>query len=319
VPSRPPPRKMVVALAGGSGAAKLLRGLGRVLGPERLAVIGNTGDDFECWGLHISPDLDTAVYALAGLLDPARGWGVRHDTFACLDAMGRLGGPTWFRLGDRDLATHLHRTAVLRSGATLSQATAAIAARLGVATRIMPMSDDPVRTRLRTALGWLAFQEFFVRERATPEVLEVAYAGAETARPAPGVVEAIAGAGAVVVCCSNPVTSIGPILAVPGVVAALDATSASVVAVSPIIGGAPVSGPAGQLLRARGLPVSALSIVEVYRPWLDVLVLDARDAHLSPEVERGGVRPVATDTLMTDAVREDALAHAVLAAAGVRV
>ena len=306
---------MIVALAGGTGAAKLLRGLTRVVDPARLTIVGNTGDDLECWGLHVSPDLDSVTYALADLLDPVKGWGVRDDTFRCQEAMARLGGDTWFSLGDRDLATHLVRTALLRGGATLSAATAAIAGALGLRARLHPMSDDPVRTRILTADGWLDFQEFFVRERARPEVREVAYEGAATARAAPGVLEAIAGAEAVVVCCSNPVTSIGPILAVPGISAALAATPAPVVAVSPIIGDAPVSGPAGKLLRARGLPISALSIAAVYAPWLDTLVIDARDAALAPELLRRGVRPVVTDTLMSDAAAETALARGVLAAA----
>jgi LPPG:FO 2-phospho-L-lactate transferase len=307
---------MIVALAGGTGAAKLLRGLVTVVDPARLLVVGNTGDDLEWWGLHVSPDLDSVAYALAGLLDPVRGWGLSGDTFHCREAMARLGAETWFSLGDRDLATHLRRTALLAGGATLSAATRAITAALGVRARLCPMTDDAVRTRVRTDAGWLAFQEFFVREKGDPEVREVAYQGAEKARPAPGVVEAIEEAEAVVVCCSNPVTSIGPILAVPGITPALDRTAAPVVAVSPIVGGAPVSGPAGKLLRARGLPVSALGIADVYAPWLDVLVFDRRDASLAPEVKRRGVRPVLADTLMTDPPSEQALARAVLEAAG---
>ncbi len=308
---------MLVALAGGTGAAKLLRGLTRVVDPARLLVIGNTGDDLVCWGLHVSPDLDSVTYALAGLLDPVRGWGIRDDTFHCRDAMGRLGGETWFSLGDRDLATHLMRTEILARGAPLSTATRALTTAFGVTARLCPMSDDPVRTRIRTDGGGLGFQEFFVRERAAPAVREVVYDGAEKARPAPGVLAAIHDAEAVVVCCSNPVTSIGPILAVPGIVEALAATGAPTVAVSPIIGAAAVSGPAGKLLRARGLPVSAVSIAELYSPWLDVLVLDRHDAALAPEVERRAVRPALTDTLMTDGAAETSLARAVLDAAGV--
>jgi len=308
---------MIVALAGGTGAAKLLRGLARVMDPARLLVVGNTGDDHACWGLHVSPDLDSVTYALAGLLDATRGWGIRDDTFHCRDAMGRLGGPTWFSLGDRDLATHLVRTQLLGQGATLSDATRAVTGALGVTARLCPMSDDPVRTRIRTDVGWLGFQEFFVRERAEPEVREIVYDGAATARPAPGVVEAIRAAEAVVVCCSNPVTSIGPILAIPGIAEALEATAAPAVAVSPIIGAAPVSGPADKLLRARGLPVSAASIARVYAPWLDVLVFDRRDAALVPEVERGGIRAVLADTLMTGAAAENALGRTVLDAVGV--
>jgi LPPG:FO 2-phospho-L-lactate transferase len=305
---------MIVALAGGTGAAKLLRGVLRVVDPARLWVVGNTGDDLECWGLHVSPDLDSVAYALAGLLDPVRGWGVQDDTFHCLAAMGRLGRDTWFSLGDRDLATHLRRTELLRGGAPLSVATRAICDALGVRARLVPMSDDAVRTRIRTPGGWLDFQEFFVREKAEPEVCEVVYTGAAEARPAPGILDAIAGAEAIIVCCSNPVTSIGPILAVPGLVEALADTPAPVVAVSPIIGNAPVSGPAGKLLRARGLPVSALSVADVYAPWLDVLVLDDEDAALAPALRERGVQPVATDTRMRDAAAEAALARAVLGA-----
>jgi LPPG:FO 2-phospho-L-lactate transferase len=309
---------MVVALAGGTGAAKLLRGIVAVTDPARVLVVGNTGDDLAWWGLHVSPDLDSVTYALAGLLDTGKGWGLREDTFHCRDAMARLGAPGWFNLGDRDLATHIMRTELLRGGATLSAATAALTAALGVRSRLLPMSDDPVRTRVRTDAGWLAFQEYFVRERAAPRVHEVVYDGAAAARPAPGVTEAIAAAEAVVVCCSNPVTSIGPILAVPGVVPALAATAAPVVAVSPIVGGAPISGPAGQLLRARGLPVSAAGVARAYAPWLDTLVLDRVDGGLVPDLEQAGVRPVLADTLMTDGAAEAGLARAVLAAAGVR-
>jgi LPPG:FO 2-phospho-L-lactate transferase len=308
---------VIVALAGGTGAAKLLRGLGHVTDPARLFIIGNTGDDLEWWGLRVSPDLDSVAYALAGMLDPARGWGVTDDTFQCLDAMQRLGRETWFRLGDRDLATHLHRTLLLRSGVSLSAATRAIAFALGVTARLVPMSDDPVRTELRTPGGWLTLEEFFVRERCAPDVLEVAYRGADVARPAPEVLDAIGAAEAVVICCSNPVTSIGPILAVPGILDALACTPAPVVAVSPIIGGQAVSGPAGKLLSARGLDVSPLGVAAAYRPWLDVLIVDRVDALHAPALERDGVRPVMADAIMRDSVAEARLGRVVLEAAGV--
>ena len=207
----------VVALAGGTGAAKLLRGLATCMPPRDLTVIGNTGDDTEVWGLHISPDLDTVTYALAGLLDVERGWGLAGETFNCLAAMAVHGADTWFNLGDRDLATHLTRTHALRDCQPLSAVTARLAARLGVAARILPMSDEPVRTMIRTPGGRLTFQEYFVREKALVEVVGVDYEGAVSARPAPGVVDAIRAADAIVVCPSNPVTSVGPILAVPGV------------------------------------------------------------------------------------------------------
>lgn len=308
---------MIVALAGGTGAAKLLRGLAHITDPARLFIIGNTGDDLEWWGLHVSPDLDSVTYALAGLLDAARGWGVQDDTFHCLESMERLGRETWFRLGDRDLATHLHRTLLLRAGASLSAATRAIASALGISARLVPMSDDAVRTELRTGRGWLSLEEFFVRERCAPDVFEVAYRGADEARPAPDLLQAISGAEAVVVCCSNPVTSIGPILAVPGIVDALIRTPAPVVAVSPIVGGQAVSGPAAKLLAARDLDVSPVGVARAYRPWLDTLVLDSVDAALGPALERDGVRPVAASALMRDAAGEARLARVVLEAAGV--
>ena len=214
----------VTALAGGTGAAKLLRGFAAVLPPRDLTVIGNTGDDTEVWGLHVSPDLDTVTYALAGLLDVTRGWGRTDETFRALEAMSTLGGTTWFSLGDRDLATHLTRTGALRAGQPLSLVTAGLAVRFGVAARILPMSDAPVRTFVTTTAGRLTFQEYFVRDRAQGDVVRVAYEGAEAARPAPGVVDAIKDTDLVVVCPSNPVTSIGPILAVPGIVEALGTT-----------------------------------------------------------------------------------------------
>src|SRR5438067_1982208 len=257
----------VVAIAGGTGAAKLLRGLTAVMDARDLTVIGNTGDDTEVWGLHVSPDLDTVTYALAGRLDVERGWGLAGESFRCLEAMGDLGAETWFSLGDRDLATHVFRTRALRAGATLTAVTAELARRLGVAARILPMSDDPVRTRVRTPDGWLSFQEYFVREKAQVQVLDVEYAGAPAARPAPGVLEAIRAAELVVVCPSNPVTSVGPVLAVPGIAEALAAARARVVAVSPIVGGAAVSGPAGELMRARGLTVSAVGGAVACGPW----------------------------------------------------
>ena len=302
----------VTVLAGGVGSARFLTGLVRVMPPDDLTVVVNTGDDADIWGLHVSPDLDTVTYALAGRLDVGRGWGLDGESFRCLEAMADLGAQTWFSLGDRDLATHLTRTRSLRDGHTLSAVTAHLGRRLGVATRILPMSDDPVRTRLRTPDGWLSFQEYFVREKALVEVLEVEYAGADGARPAPGVRDAIVSADAVIVCPSNPVTSMGPILAVPGMADALGAAAAPVTAVSPIVGGAAVSGPAGALMRARGLEVSPLGVARAYSPWLACLVVDERDRACAPALAELGVVPVVTDTLMTTAAREIALARRVL-------
>jgi LPPG:FO 2-phospho-L-lactate transferase len=302
----------IVALAGGTGAAKLLRGLAPLVDPAELTIVGNTGDDTEIWGLHISPDLDTVCYTLAGLIDERKGWGLRDETFHALEQMPRLGEPAWFGLGDRDLATHLHRTRLLREGRSLTAVTADIVAALGVPARVLPMSDQPVRTRILGPEGWISFQEYFVREKAQTDVRAVAYAGAADSAPAPGVLAAIAEARAVIVCPSNPITSVGPILAVPGIAAALAATRATVLAVSPIIGGDAVSGPAGRLMAMAGLPVSAAGVARGYAAWLDILVADERDRALAPEIEAAGPRAAMTDTLMTGRAAETALARHLL-------
>ena len=304
----------IAALTGGTGGAKLLRGLCASMDPRSLTVVGNTGDDAEIWGLHVSPDLDSVTYALAGRLDVARGWGRAGESFHVLEAMAALGEDTWFQLGDLDLATHLFRTRALRAGASLTAVTATIAPALGAASTVLPMTDAPVRTRLRTPDGWLDFQEYFVREKARPRVLEVEYAGAAVAAPTPAVLDAISGADAIVVCPSNPVTSVGPILALPGMVEALVAARAKVIAVSPIVGGAAVSGPAGELMRARGLPVSSAGVAAAYIPWIDAMVVDVRDAAQAGELRDLGVEPVVSETLMRDRGDEIALARAVLGA-----
>ena len=305
----------ITALAGGTGAAKLLRGLAQVLDPRALTVVVNTGDDAEIWGLHVSPDLDTVCYTLGGVIDEAKGWGLRDETFHALDQIARLGEPVWFNLGDRDLATHLHRTRLLRAGQSLSAITRDISQALGVAATVLPMSDQPVRTRILGPDGWLAFQEYFVREKAQVDVRAVSYAGAPRALPAPGVIDALRTADVVLVCPSNPITSIGPILAVPGIVEALQATEASVVAVSPIVGGDAVSGPAGRLMSSAGLPVSATGVARAYGGWLDVLVFDEQDRALAEEIRTAGAVPVSAPTMMTSREAEMILARHVLAAA----
>ena len=302
----------ITALAGGTGAAKLLRGLGPLVDPRSLTVIVNTGDDAEIWGLHVSPDLDTVCYTLGGVIDQRKGWGLADETFHTLDQIARFGEPVWFNLGDRDLATHLHRTRLLREGRTLSEATRAIASALGLTATVLPMSDQPVRTRILGPDGWLAFQEYFVREKAQVQVRAVEYAGAATARPAPGVVEAIATADIVLVCPSNPITSVGPILAVPGLVEALRETEATVAAVSPIVGGDAVSGPAGRLMASAGLPVSAVGVARAYAGWLDLLVFDDQDRALTPEIETLGITPVSAPTIMSSREAEAALARRIL-------
>lgn len=291
----------VVALAGGIGAARFLRGLVRILDPTCLTVVANTADDIRLHGLHVSPDLDTVTYTLGGGIHPAQGWGREGDTFAVADELAsRYRQPTWFTLGDRDLATHLVRTRTLAEGGTLTDATAAIAAAWGLRFTLLPMTDDPVTTRIRTADGRdLHFQQWWVGEGAGPDVAEVVFDGADAATPAPGVLGAIAGADAVVLCPSNPVVSIGPILAVPGVRASLH--HAPVVGVSPIVGGEVVRGMADRLLAAEGGEVSAAAVAERYADVLDAWVVDAADADLVTDVEALGVRCVAVDTIMRDA------------------
>ena len=304
----------ITALAGGTGAAKLLRGLGRVLVPRDLTVVVNTGDDTEIWGLHVSPDLDTVCYTLGGVIDERKGWGLTDETFHALDQIARYGEPVWFNLGDRDLATHLHRSRLLREGRSLTQITRAIAQALGVTATVLPMSDQPVRTRILGPDGWLAFQEYFVREKTQVEVRAVNYAGAPAARPAPGVLDALRTADAVLLCPSNPITSIGPILAVPGLVEALQSTEAIVAAVSPIVGGDAVSGPAGRLMAGAGLPVSATGVARAYGGWLDLLVFDEQDRALAPEIRSAGAAPVVAPTMMSSRDAEVTLARHVVAA-----
>jgi LPPG:FO 2-phospho-L-lactate transferase len=304
----------ITALAGGTGAAKLLRGLARVVDPRELTVVVNTGDDAEIWGLHVSPDLDTVCYTLGGVIDEDKGWGLREETFHALDQITRFGEPGWFNLGDRDLATHLHRTRLLHAGQSLTAITRRIAQALHVTATVLPMSDQPVRTRILGPDGWLAFQEYFVREKAQVDVRAVSYAGAPRATPAPGVTDALRRADAVLVCPSNPITSIGPILAVPGIVEALQNTRATVVAVSPIVGGDAVSGPAGRLMASAGLPVSATGVARAYGGWLDVLVLDEQDRALADDVRTAGATPVPAPTMMTSREAEVTLARHVLGA-----
>ncbi|HSY11557.1 MAG TPA: 2-phospho-L-lactate transferase [Verrucomicrobiae bacterium] len=269
---------MIVVFTGGTGGTKLVQGLQQVVAPEELTVIVNTGDDIEWWGLHVSPDVDSVLYGLGGLLSKDRGWGVDGDSFRCLERMKQLDQPGWFSLGDLDLATHLTRTALLRAGKTLSEATAELAGKFGIRVHVLPMSDNRVSTILDTAKGTLTFQEYFVRERHQVEVQAVRFEGAEGATPAPGVIEAIRQAEAIAFAPSNPVTSIGPILAVPGIREALRSTPALIVAVSPIVGGAAVSGPAGQLMQMNGWPSTIHGVAQAYDDFLDILVIDAADA-----------------------------------------
>jgi LPPG:FO 2-phospho-L-lactate transferase len=309
-----------VALAGGVGAAKLLAGLAGVVEPNEITAVVNTGDDLVLHGLHISPDIDSVTYALAGLDNKTTGWGVADETWTVAANLKALGGVSWFQLGDRDLATHLFRTERLSHGVALSQVTAELAAARGVGARLVPMSDDPVRTRVTLAdppageEAEVAFQDYFVRLGHDVAVASVRFDGAELARPAPGVLEAIDTAELVMCCPSNPIVSIGPILAVPGIRAALTARRDTVVAVSPIVAGAALKGPADRLLRELGHESSALGVARLYAPWVGTLVIDEADAELVGDIEALGMRCVVAPTVMSDGHRAADLAKAVLSA-----
>ena len=290
---------VITAIAGGVGAARLLRGLVRVVPPEEVTAVVNTGDDTEMHGLHISPDLDTVTYTLAGLNDDERGWGLAGERWTAMDALERLGGEAWFRLGDRDLATHLYRTGRLGAGVPLSAVTAEITAALGVGSRLVPMSDDPVRTHLTLEGGTeVSFQDYFVRHRHAVAVTAVRFEGAERAVPAPGVLDAVESAEVVVLCPSNPIVSVAPVLAVPGVGAAVADRREDVVAVSPIVAGAALKGPADRLLTELGHDASVVGVARLYAPYAATLVVDEADAALVAEVEACGVRCVVTPTIM---------------------
>jgi LPPG:FO 2-phospho-L-lactate transferase len=303
-----------VALCGGIGGAKLALGLSRVINGPDLVVAANTGDDFEHLGLAISPDLDTLMYTLAGIDDPRRGWGRRAETWTFMAALAALGGETWFGLGDGDLAVHVERTRRLAASEVLSAITQDFCRRLGVAARLIPMSDDRVRTRLRTAGGWLDFQDYFVRRKCEPKVLELAYDGAASARPQPVLLAALGNAAlrAVVICPSNPFLSIDPILAIPSIRDAIARCAAPVVAVSPIIGGRSIKGPTAKMMGELGLPVSASTVAQRYRDLIDAYVVDRADAAAAAEL---GIPVAVAHTLMQTLDDRERLAHAVLAAA----
>jgi len=302
----------VTVLAGGVGAARLLRGLAPLVRASELSVIVNTADDDTFFGLEVSPDVDTVLYTLAGLADPIRGWGIAGDSFHALRALERFHGHAWFQIGDQDLATHLFRTERLARGDSLSTVTAAQARALGVAPRVLPMTDDRVRTIIDTTGGRRSFQEYLVRDRARETVRAISYAGARRSRPAPGVLAAIEDASLLVVAPSNPLVSIGPILAVPGIRAALRRAGAPVVAVSPLIGGRAVKGPGDKMMRALGRAPNPLSIAECYADFLDAMVIDTADRSFAPRLAACGLSVTSLDTLMRSQVRATAVARAVL-------
>ena len=312
---------MITVLAGGVGAARFLQGLLAVHRPSDITIISNVGDDAEFFGLHISPDIDIVLYHLAGLSDEEQGFGIRGDTYNVLEAIAHYGYDIWFRLGDRDLATCITRTDLLRRGRSLSEATAEIASALLVPARIIPATDDPLRTKIRTDEGVLDFQDFFVRRRTEGHTREVIFDGAGSARPAPGIVEAIMEAEAVILTPSNPLVSIGPILSIAGIRDALRTTPARVAAVSPIVGGKALKGPADRMLRDQGIEPSAAAIAKLYEDFLDVLMIDNVDADLKAQIESdageaggGGVEVTVTDTIMESMEKKAALARTVLKA-----
>jgi len=292
---------MLVGLTGGTGGAKLIQGLSLEVSPKDLVVVCNTADDFVFHGLHISPDLDTVTYTLAGIGDASKGWGIQDDTFVVLEWLEKYGGESWFKLGDRDLATHITRSRLLREGLRLAEVTERICRALGVRVTVIPMSDDRVETRVATPEGEISFQEYFVKRHWADEVKKVFFAGEKESRPAPGVLDAIRRAQAVILCPSNPITSIAPILSVPGIKGALQETRAAIVAVSPIIQGSPVSGPAHKLMAAMGHEVSALGVAEVYADFLDRIVIAPEDENLKGRIEELGIKasvfPIRMDSL----------------------
>jgi LPPG:FO 2-phospho-L-lactate transferase len=303
----------VVALAGGVGAARFLRGLVEVVPPQQVTAVVNTGDDAVFYGVHVSPDLDIVTYTLADRVDRERGYGLEGDSFHSVDALGALGHETWFRLGDRDLATCLHRSLRLREGAGLAAATDEVRRAFGVEARIVPMSEDPCPTYVQLGGGRrVHFEEYLARDGAPDDVQGVDLSAARAARPTPGLCELLATADVVLVCPSNPVVSIGPILEVPGIRKALAGSDAPIVAVSPIVGGAPIKGPADRLLRGIGVEVSARGVAGLYGDWISGFVLDRRDAEQAGDVEALGLRALAVDTIMRDRAAAARLAKAAL-------
>ena len=303
----------VLALAGGVGGAKLALGLARILPPDQLVIVVNTGDD-ECFhGLHVSPDLDTVMYTLAGLADPDRGWGLVGETFNALEMLGRYGTDTWFNLGDRDLGTHIRRTQLLQQGATLSEVTADLCHHLGVDHRIVPMSDEPVCTMVDTEVGELPMQQYFVQRQAEPRVRGVRYAGAEAALPSPGFQGALDRAKMVVFCPSNPFLSLDPILAIPGVRDSLKGFSGRRVAVSPIVGGVALRGPAAKIMSELGQEVSSVGVARRFMGICDIFFIDNQDSELSPAITALGIRPVVAPIIMESESDKVGLAQRILA------
>ena len=303
---------MIVVLTGGTGGAKLIEGIAAEIDPADLTIICNTADDCVFYDLYVSPDIDTITYTLAGMIDPAKGWGIKDDTFAALEQLRRLGHDAWFQLGDKDLATHITRTRLLKEGYKLSEIVGKMSRRLGVQATILPMSNERIETRIVTPQGEISFQEYFVKYHWARDVKTVRFVGAEQSNPGPGVIEAIERAEAIIICPSNPITSIGPILAVPGVRSALTGARAPVVAVSPIIGMAAISGPAHKLMVACGKEASAVGVAECYDDFLDKLIMADEDRGLVSQIEKLHIEVMLTDIRMSSFADKRRLALEVL-------
>lgn len=291
-------RFLIVTLAGGVGAARFLEGLIRVVPQSEITVVGNVGDDIDVHGLHVSPDLDIVVYTLAGLVDSSKGWGFLGDTFHCQEMLNRLGYETWFNLGDRDLATHIYRTQELHNGKRLSHVTQSLVRHFGLRIRLLPSTDDPLQTYVLTNSGYMHFEEYMVKRQTGPRVSGVRFHGAKLAKPARHVIESIVKADEVIIAPSNPIVSIGAILAVPGIRSALKQTRARKVGISPIIGGKTVKGPADKLMRAMGFKATAVGVADCYRDLLDTLIIDRVDRKLAPDIQDLGIEAIVTDTFM---------------------
>jgi len=289
---------VITALAGGVGAARFLQGLAKIYPEKDITIVVNTGDDIELYGLHISPDLDIVTYTLAGIVDEEKGWGIKNDTFHWLETIQKYEYETWFKIGDKDLATHSYRTHLLKEGYSLTEITSKICHHLGLAMKILPMTDDKFQTKIVTKKGVMHFQEYMVKRSAQDKVTNVLFDGVEKAKPAPGVIGAILDAKLIIVCPSNPIVSIGPILSVKNVRKALKETKAKVVAISPIIRGAPLKGPADKLMRGLGLEVSAYSVANLYRDFVDIFIIDNMDQEEKGRIEKLGLKVIVTNTIM---------------------
>ncbi len=288
----------ITCLAGGVGAARFLEGLARVVPPEKITVIVNTADDLQYLGLHVSPDIDSVTYALAGIADVEKGWGIQQDTYNCMEQLAKYSAETWFRIGDRDFATHLLRTAFLQQGFTLSEVTEKMRSTLGVKVAILPMSDDPVSTKIKTPDGTLEFQEYFVKRRFQDKVVDVTYQGASNATPAPGVLSAIDKTELIILCPSNPILSIGPILALPDIRKAVAKTHAKIVGISPIVGGRSIKGPLDRMMENLSLEVSPFGVAQLYKGLMRGFVIDEVDRSISPRIEEIGMKVISTRTIM---------------------